>query len=116
MREVLRLGEQLANKLAEETSAMLAERAMLRDIASTRSRELAVKRDEELDRIDSWAEQQKKLVREVFSTMAAESELDMQKHEEAIRRLNGGLSADSNDRHAHYERQRIRSVYAHAAE
>jgi hypothetical protein len=92
MREVLKLGEQLANKLAEETTIMLAERTMLRDVTAARSRELAVKRDEELARIDNWAEKQKAIVREVFAAMLAENDLDLQKHEEAIRRLNGDLT------------------------
>lgn len=89
MREVVKLGEMLANKLAEETSIMLAERSMLRDVTVARTRELAVKRDEELARIDNWAEKQKAVVKEVFAAMLAENELDLQKHEEAIRRLNG---------------------------
>lgn len=92
MREVLKLGEQLTAKLAEETSIMLAERSMLRDVVAARAHELNLKRDEELARIDAWAEKQKALVREVFAAMVAEAELDLHKHEEAIRRLNGDVA------------------------
>ena len=93
MREVLKLGEQLTAKLAEETAIMLAERNMLRDMAAARTRELTTKRDEELTRIDNWAEKQKAIVKEVFTAMLTESEHDWQKHQEAINRLNGDATA-----------------------
>jgi hypothetical protein len=113
MREVLKLGEQLANKLAEETSIMLAERTMLRDVTAARTRELAVKRDEELARIDGWADKQKAIVKEVFAAMLAENELDLQKHEEAIRRLNGDTPPAAAQSAA---ASKMRPTLRHAAE
>lgn len=114
MREVMRLGELLADKLGEETATMLAERAMFLDVAAARSRELAAKRDEEFQRIDDWAEKQKQVVREVFSAMIAESELDIQKHDEAMRRLNGGAPAVSAGRASGSDKPRPRKGYAQA--
>jgi hypothetical protein len=89
MREILKLGEELRSRMIEETEIMLAERALMHDIAETRGRELLTKREEELRRIERWTESQKAVVADVFSAMIAENEVDKQKHESAIRRLNG---------------------------
>ena len=59
MREVVRLGEQFHARMVEEVELMAAERSMLRDVAVARGRELQARRDEELRRIDNWAQSQK---------------------------------------------------------
>jgi hypothetical protein len=89
MREILKLGEDLMNSMVQATEVMLAERKMLLEIVESRAVELQHKRDDELKRIDRWAESQKEVVKEVFSAMLEENELDKHKHESAIRRLKG---------------------------
>jgi hypothetical protein len=89
MRETVKLGEDLVNAMIQETEVMLAERSAMRDILETRGGELEARRDEELRRIDRWAEAQKAVVGEVFAAMIAENEIDKQKHEGAIKRLLG---------------------------
>jgi hypothetical protein len=89
MREILKLGEDLMNSVVQATEVMLAERKMLLEIVESRTTELQHKRDEELRRIERWAESQKEVVKEVFSAMLAETEIDKHKHELAIRRLKG---------------------------
>jgi hypothetical protein len=93
MRELIKLGDELRARIVEESDVMLAERAMMRDILETRGRELQVKRDDELRRIDRWAEGQREIVRDVFAAMLAENEADKQKHEAAIKRLLGDSTA-----------------------
>jgi hypothetical protein len=93
MRELIKLGDELRARIVEESDIMLAERAMMRDILETRGRELQVKRDDELRRIDRWADGQKEIVRDVFTAMIAENEADKQKHESAIKRLLGDSAA-----------------------
>src|SRR4051812_27820525 len=87
MRDVLKLGEQLRTRMIEEVEVMLVERTTMRDVTQTRGRELMAKREEELRRIDYWAESQKAIVSDVFTAMIAENDADRQKHEAAIRRL-----------------------------
>jgi hypothetical protein len=89
MREILKLSEDLVSATTQEIELMLAERGAMRDVLETRGSELEAKRDEELRRVDRWAEDQKAMVREVFSAMIAENEVDKQKHEGAIKRLLG---------------------------
>lgn len=89
MREILKLGDELRTRMIEETEVMLVERTTMRDVTQTRGRELIAKRDEELRRIDYWAESQKAIVTDVFAAMIAENDADRQKHEAAIRRLSG---------------------------
>jgi hypothetical protein len=89
MRETVKLGEDLVNAMVQETEMMLAERSAMRDILETRGGELEARRDEELRRIDRWAEAQKAVVGEVFAAMISENEIDKQKHEGAIKRLLG---------------------------
>ncbi len=88
MRDILKLGEELRTRMIEETEIMLVERTTMRDVTQTRSRELMAKREEEMRRIDYWAESQKAIVSDVFTAMITENEADRQKHEAAIRRLN----------------------------
>lgn len=87
MRDLLKLGEELRTRMIEEVEIMLVERTMMRDVTQTRGRELVAKREEELRRIEYWAESQKAIVSDVFSAMISENEIDRQKHEVAIRRL-----------------------------
>jgi len=89
MRDLLKLGEELRTRMIEETEVMLVERTTMRDVTQTRARELMAKREEELRRIDYWAESQKAIVSDVFTAMIAENDADRQKHEVAIRRLGG---------------------------
>ena len=89
MRDLLKLGDELRTRMIEETEVMLVERTTMRDVTQTRSRELMAKREEELRRIDYWAESQKAIVSDVFTAMIAENDADRQKHEVAIRRLSG---------------------------
>ena len=89
MREIIKMNEQLHVRMLEEVELMLSERTMLRDVAAARGRELQLKRDEEIRRIERWAQSQKEVVKEVFTAMLIENELDIEKHETAIHRLNG---------------------------
>lgn len=89
MREILKLGEELRTRMIEEAEVMLVERTTMRDVTQTRGRELVAKREEEMRRIDYWAESQKAIVSDVFTAMIAENDADRQKHEAAIRRLSG---------------------------
>jgi hypothetical protein len=89
MRDLIKLGDELRARIVEESDVMLAERTMMRDILETRGRELLAKRDEEVRRIDRWADSQKEIVRDVFAAMVAENDADKQKHESAIKRLLG---------------------------
>lgn len=95
MRDLIRLGDELRARIVEESDVMLAERTMMRDILEARGRELLAKRDEELRRIDRWADSQKEIVRDVFAAMVAENEADKQKHEAAIKRLLGDSNASA---------------------
>jgi hypothetical protein len=89
MRDTVKLGEDLVNAMVQETEMMLSERSAMRDILEARGGELEARREEELRRIDRWAEAQKATVSEVFAAMIAENEIDKQKHEAAIKRLLG---------------------------
>ena len=100
MRDILKQYEELRGRLADENEQLMIERVMMRDVASARARELHVKRDEELRRIERWAENQKATISEVFAAMIAECESDAQKHEHAIKRYtidgtsNAGAAAE----------------------
>ncbi|HUR43775.1 MAG TPA: hypothetical protein VMZ01_06725 [Aestuariivirga sp.] len=87
MRELLYLSGQLHAHMLKEIEAMLSERLVLRYMSEARGTELLVKRDEELQRIDSWAEAQKEIVKEVFWAMIKEAETDKLMHVKAIDRL-----------------------------
>ncbi len=93
MREIIKMGEQLQSRMLEEVETMLAERTMLRDVVVARGRELQAKRDEEIRRIDRWAQSQKEIVKEVFQALLAENDLDIEKHEIAIHRLDNEAPA-----------------------
>lgn len=87
MRVLLDLSEQLSARMHEEIETMRSERIVMRAMSVARGRELLAKRDEVLLQIDSWAEAQKDLVKEVFWAMIAEAEIDKKMHETAIGRL-----------------------------
>lgn len=87
MREILQQCDELRQKLLGETEQMMIERVMMRDIASARSRELFMKRDEEFRRIERWYESQKTAVDELFTAMISECEADLKKHDAAIKLL-----------------------------
>ncbi|MFT3987122.1 hypothetical protein [Aestuariivirga sp.] len=87
MRDILKQYEELRGRLADENEQLMIERVMMRDVASARARELHVKRDEELRRVERWAEAQKTAISEIFGAMITECETDAQKHEVSIRRF-----------------------------
>ncbi|MBC8035708.1 MAG: hypothetical protein H7X89_00605 [Rhizobiales bacterium] len=89
MRDIIKMNEQLQARMIEEAEAMLTERTMLRDVALGRGRALQARWDEELHRIDKWAQSQKDVVKEVFSAMITENNFDVEKHSNAIHRLKG---------------------------
>lgn len=97
MRDLIKLGDELRARIVEESDVMLTERTMMRDILETRGRELLAKRDEELRRIDRWADSQREIVRDVFAAMISENESDKQKHEAAIKRLLGDNGSGANN-------------------
>lgn len=89
MRDIVKLGEELRTRVLQEMEVLVAERTVMRDILESRGRELAIKRDEELRRIDQWADQQRGMVKEVFAAMTAENQSDLQKNDAAIKRMSG---------------------------
>ena len=113
MREIIKMGEQFQSRLLEEVETMVAERTMLRDVVVARGRELQSKRDEELRRIERWAQSQKEVVKEVFTAMLAENDLDIEKHEIAIQRLDGDTVSVGKP---HVPAHKLKQVHRAAAE
>ena len=89
MHDIIKMNERVQARMIEEVEVMLAERTMLRDVAVARGRALQAKFDEELRRIALWSQSQRDVVKEVFSAMLAENDFDVEKHDNAIHRLNG---------------------------
>ena len=56
-----------------------------------RAKELTHKRDDELRRVEQWANQQKALISEIFSALLAEIEADRQRNEANLSRMKGEL-------------------------
>jgi hypothetical protein len=91
MLDIVKLSEELRTKLQHETDLLMSDRLMTRDVLEARAKELAQKRDDELNRVDKWAAQQKSLIRELFSAMLSELEADSERNETNIARMKGEL-------------------------
>jgi hypothetical protein len=89
MRDILKLSAELQARATEEMEEILAERAVVREVLEARGKELGLKRDEELARIEQWAEQQKALVHDVFAAMIAENQADLDKNDALMQRIGG---------------------------
>jgi hypothetical protein len=89
MRDILKLAAELQARATEEMEDILAERAVVREVLEARGKELGLKCQEELRRIDQWAEQQKALVQEVFAAMIAENQADLDKNALLMQRIGG---------------------------
>jgi hypothetical protein len=93
MRDILKLNAEFQARATDEMEQILADRTVVHQILESRGLELGLKRDEELRRIEQWAEQQKALIRELFDAMIAENHADMDRNEALIRRIGGGDTA-----------------------
>lgn len=120
MRETLRLGEDLMNSMIQETEVMLAERQYQVDLAESRVSELEARLQDEIHRIDNWAEKQKAVAVDVFTAMINEARIDRQNHETAIKRLTGDAASLPKTRPAKpmtpADRFSSRNVHRFAAE
>ncbi len=54
------------------------------------------KRDDEMNRIEQWAAQQKALISEIFSALIAEVEADRQRNESNLLRMKGEYSFEKS--------------------
>lgn len=89
MYNVVTLSQELMTKLQQEADLVMSDRLLTRDVLEARLAELARKRDEEMTRVEQWANQQKKLITEIFSAMIAEHEADRLRNEENMARMKG---------------------------
>ncbi len=89
MYNVVTMSQELMTKLQQETDLVMSDRLLTRDVLEARLAELARKRDEELTRVEQWANQQKKLIGEIFSAMIAEHEADRLRNEENMAHMKG---------------------------
>ena len=89
MYNVVTMSQELMTKLQQETDLVMSDRLLTRDVLEARLAELARKRDEEMTRVEQWANQQKKLITEIFSAMIAEHEADRLRNEENMARMKG---------------------------
>ncbi|MCB1380520.1 MAG: hypothetical protein KDK89_19450 [Alphaproteobacteria bacterium] len=89
MLDIVKLSEDLRSKLQHETDILMSERLMIRDVLEARARELSSKREDELRRVDEWANQQKSLIKEIFSALLAEIEADRQRNDANLARMKG---------------------------
>ncbi len=94
MLDIVKISEQLFAKLQQETDILMSDRLLSQQVLEARARELTNKRDEELNRIDQWAAQQKALISEIFSALIAEVEADRQRNESNLMRMRGELNND----------------------
>ena len=89
MLDIVTLGQELMTKLRQETDLVMSDRLLTRDVLEARIRELTEKRDEELQRVDSWASQQKALISDVFQSLIAENESDRKRNEAQLSHMKG---------------------------
>ena len=89
MLDIVKMSEDLHSKLQQDMDSRISDRLMTKDVLEARTRELAVKREDELRRIDAWAAQQKAMVAEVFAALISETEIDRRRNEETLRRIKG---------------------------
>jgi hypothetical protein len=92
MLDIVKLSEDLRTKLQHETDLLMSDRLMTRDVLEARAKELAQKREEELQRVEDWANKQKALVKEIFSALLSEIEADRQRNEANLARMKGELA------------------------
>ena len=89
MLDVVTLSQELMTKLRQETDLVMSDRLLTRDVLDARIKELNKKRDDELNRVDRWADQQKSLISEVFSALIAETEADRRRNEDNLAHMKG---------------------------
>ena len=89
MLDVVTLSQELMTKLRQETDLVMSDRLLTRDVLDARIKELNKTRDDELNRVDRWADQQKSLISEIFSALIAETEADRRRNEENLSHMKG---------------------------
>jgi hypothetical protein len=92
MLDIVKISEQLFAKLQQEADVLMSDRLLSQQVLEARTRELTNKKNEELNRIEQWAAQQKALISEIFSALIAEVEADRQRNESNLMRMRGELS------------------------
>lgn len=92
MRDIVKFTADLQARISSEVEALLAERAGVRDILEARLKELTLRREAELKRIDQWAVQQKAAVSEVFGAMVDEAKADLESNASLMARIGGELA------------------------
>ncbi len=97
MFNVVSISEELLAKLRHETDLLMSDRLMTRDVLAARIKELGEKRDEELSRVEQWAQQQKTLIDEIFSALVSETEADLQRNEQNLARMKGEAPPPAKD-------------------
>ena len=80
-------------RVTEEVETLVSERATLAAVLESRARELAIKRDAELKRIEQWAEQQRVLIHDLFGAMLAENQADIDRNAAVLKRSAGETAA-----------------------
>ena len=89
MLDIVKLSEDLRAKLQQETEILMSDRLMTREVLENRARELESKCNEELRRVDEWANQQKALISEIFSALLSEIEADRRRNEVNLAHMRG---------------------------
>ena len=62
MLDIVKISEQLFAKLQQEADVLMSDRLLSQQVLEARTRELMSKRDDEMNRIEQWAAQQKALI------------------------------------------------------
>lgn len=89
MLDIVKLSEDLRAKLQQETDILMSDRLMTREVLENRARELESKCNDELRRVDEWAQQQKALISEIFSALLSEIEADRRRNEANLAHMRG---------------------------
>ncbi len=89
MLDIVKLTEELRSKLQSETDELINDRLTTKDLLKARSRELAERRDAELNRIEQWARQQRKAMEDIFGALIQETEADARSNDDSLQRLIG---------------------------
>jgi hypothetical protein len=96
MLDIVKISEQLFAKLQQEADVLMSDRLLSQQVLEARTRELMSKRDDEMNRIEQWAAQQKALISEIFSALIAEVEADRQRNESNLMRMKGEYSFEKS--------------------
>ena len=96
MLDIVKISEQLFAKLQQEADVLMSDRLLSQQVLEARTRELMSKRDDEMNRIEQWAAQQKALISEMFSALIAEVEADRQRNESNLMRMKGEYSFEKS--------------------